>query len=218
MKKKNVTKKAAPEKLPRVKAASGANIVAIRKQATQLSNDVQEFTIESPEDVQQATDVLVNIKKATELIEANKAQVIDKLNDLIKIEKERWQPSLDLLGAADSKLRVAILEYRKLEQLNAKKEEGKVLKAVASGRIKNETTAMAKIEAIQGGIMSKSVKSSNGGATASFRTLQKLCIDDVKAIPREYMTPDRKAIEKALKDGEDVPGCRLVSEETLAIK
>jgi uncharacterized secreted protein with C-terminal beta-propeller domain len=51
-------------------------------------------------------------------------------------------------------------------------------------------------------------------------------IDDVEAIPAEFMVtpappppaPDKKAIAEKLKNGEEVPGCRLEQGERLEIK
>lgn len=57
----------------------------------------------------------------------------------------------------------------------------------------------------------------------------KVIVDDEKQIPAAYMTdpapppppepkPDKKLIAKALKDGHDVPGCRLERGKRLEIK
>lgn len=53
-----------------------------------------------------------------------------------------------------------------------------------------------------------------------------VAIDDEAAIPTEFIVqppppaprPDREAIKRALKAGEDVPGCRLTQSERLEVK
>jgi hypothetical protein len=195
---------------------SEANIVQIRKDATKLSTHVQELTVESAEDVAQAAEVLANIAKATKHIEAQQKQVTSRLDELKKIEKARWKPALDLLNAADQKLRGQVIQYRRIEQANAKKEEERILKQLTTGRIKKETTAMAKLDAVQSSVMGKTVASDSG--SVGFRTLQKLSIVDENKIPREYLVPDEQKIKAALKVGKSVPGCVIIEEETLAVK
>jgi hypothetical protein len=53
-----------------------------------------------------------------------------------------------------------------------------------------------------------------------------VAVDDETAIPAEYIVqppppaprPDKDAIKRALKDGQDVPGCRLTQGERLEIR
>lgn len=197
-------------------ATTEANIIQIRKQAYDLSTRVEEFAVESVEDVGIAADILKSISVATAGIEAEQGKYLSKLKELEAIERGRWKPSLDLLAAADKSLRDAVKEFRKVEQTTAQKAEAAVMKRVEKGTLKL-TTGISKVAELQANAMGKSIKSANG-ATASFKTLTKLAITDEKKIPREYLTPDKKAIEAALKSGIAVPGCGLTTEETLAIK
>lgn len=190
-------------------------LAVVKREVNALSTDVEELRVESAEDVVAATGVLQNIKRVVDYIQGEQDKVVKRLQELVKIEKGRWKPSLDLLNAADKKLRGQILSYRITEQAAAKKAEEQILKRVASGRLK-ETTAMAKLEAVQTSAMGKSVKTE--GAVASFRKLQKLRITNDKLVPREYLVVDERRVLAALKAGEEVPGAELYEEETLAIK
>ena len=196
-------------------AVTTTALLQVKKEANTLSTRVEELKVESAEDVTTAADFLQNIKKAIARIEEEQGKVVKRLQELVKIEKARWKPSLDLLNAADKKVRAQILEYRQLEQAAAKKAEEKILQRVATGKLK-ETTAMVKLEAVQTSTMGKSVSSES--ATASFRTLKKLSIVDPMKIPRGYLVANEKLIFDTLKAGGVVPGCVIVEEETLAIK
>ena len=196
-------------------AVTTTALLQVKKEANTLSTRVEELKVESAKDVTTAADFLQNIKKAIARIEEEQGKVVKRLQELVKIEKARWKPSLDLLNAADKKVRAQILEYRQLEQAAAKKAEEKILQRVATGKLK-ETTAMVKLEAVQTSTMGKSVSSES--ATASFRTLKKLSIVDPMKIPRGYLVANEKLIFDTLKAGGVVPGCVIVEEETLAIK
>lgn len=61
-------------------------------------------------------------------------------------------------------------------------------------------------------------------ASLSIRHTESVQVLDEEAIPEQYMrvkvstTPDKTAIKKAIKAGEDVPGCALVVNESLAVR
>lgn len=190
-------------------------LATVKRETNALSTAVGELHVESAVDVATATDFLQNIKRVTDYIKAEQDKVVKRLNELIKIERGRWKPSLDLLNAADKKVRAQILSYRTTEQAKAKKAEEKILARVAKGSMK-ETTAMAKLESVQTSTLGKSVKTE--AATASFKTIQKMRITDEKLLPREYLTPNEQAIKAALKAGKSMPGAELYEEETLAIR
>jgi hypothetical protein len=192
------------------------SIIAIRSEAANVAKSAESFTFKTVDDVTQASEVLKNIALSKKLIEFEQSKVIVKLDELKKLEKGRWKPSLDLLDAADKNLRLGILAFRKEEQVKADEAEQKVLIQLSTGKIKNETTAMRKITAIQSGTMGKTVTA--GNASAGFRTIKKLSIVDEKKIPRTYLVPDEKAIKAALMSGLTVAGCEFLSEETLTIK
>lgn len=60
-------------------------------------------------------------------------------------------------------------------------------------------------------------ESAAGGAVKLRRNVD-VIIEDVNAIPREYLLPDTKKIAKVLKAGVAIPGCRLEKRATVALK
>lgn len=213
MKKKTTKKEAVATKVkPNVKTVTTKSLLAIKKEATTLSGTVEDFEVKSVEDVEAATTILSNIAKAQDLIKSEKKRVTEKLKELINIENERWKASEDLLAAASAKLRGQVMDFRLTQQTAAVVAEAKVFTAMKSGKIKNETTAMKKIEAINANLIGKSVGS------GSFKAVYKLKIVNENLIPRNYLVPNEALIKQALKDGVEVPGCEWVKEETLAIR
>ena len=191
-------------------------VPAAQKTANTLSTNATELVIDSAEAVAQAAELDKKFKAAEERIDEEEAKVLDHLKAAQKAEKARWQPMRDLLTEGRKKIRSGIMEYRTQEQAKLAAATAQVNAAVASGRIKKESTAISKINAIEASAMGKSV--STGTASAQFKTVYKLKIVDESKIPRAYMTPATKLIEAALKAGKTVPGCEWKPEEQLAIK
>lgn len=65
-------------------------------------------------------------------------------------------------------------------------------------------------------------KSEDGKLSVSFRKSQAVNIKDMDDLPLMYLeqklTPKKEAIKKALKDGEEVPGAELVTNQSIVIK
>ena len=55
------------------------------------------------------------------------------------------------------------------------------------------------------------------GSGVKLRRNVDVVIEDVNAIPREYLLPDEKKIAKVLKAGVAIPGCRLEKRATVAL-
>jgi len=58
----------------------------------------------------------------------------------------------------------------------------------------------------------------------NFRKSEQVVVNDVNALPSDYKTikvteqPDKIKIKQAIKDGEDVIGCELVTVQNIQIK
>lgn len=57
----------------------------------------------------------------------------------------------------------------------------------------------------------------------SWRKSESVSVDDVSSVPDRFLkysdpTPDKTAIKKAIKSGEDVPGARLIEGKNIQIK
>lgn len=91
---------------------------------------------------------------------------------------------------------------------------------------KREKAALAKVESLKKWLAQSLAgqKFSTAKCAVSFRKSAKLEIQDVYSIPKEFMTetvtvkPDANAIKDLLKNGIDVPGCRLIENLNTQIK
>lgn len=184
-----------------------ATVAKHKREASQIAKTVEGFSIKTAEDAQAGAEILGRIKAALQFVKAEKDKVIGRLQELIKIERERWQPVTDMLEAADATLRSQIKDYHEREAAKAAKAEARIMAKVAAGTMK-ETTALRKLSAVP------EVTTVSG---VSFRNVTKCRVTNVELIPRKYMVPDLVAIKAALKAGEEVPGAELYTERTVAV-
>lgn len=142
--------------------------------------------------IEQARDMLdvVDFLTAT----ADQIDAVKRINGLIAgiaAERKGIAEQYDQAKAA------AIAEHKEVDQLLADA-KAKLLACIAEVREDGET--------IRGRY-----------ASAFGRTERRLVIEDVAAIPARFMAPNVKAIEAALKAGEDVPGAYLDSREVTTV-
>lgn len=184
-----------------------ATVAKHKREASQITKTVEGFNIKTAADAQAGAEILGRIKAALQFVKAEKDKVIGRLQELIKIERERWQPVTDMLEAADATLRSQIKDYHEREAAKAAKAEARIMAKVAAGTMK-ETTALRKLSAVP------EVTTVSG---VSFRNVTKCRVINVELIPRKYLVPDLAAIKAALKAGEEVPGAELYTERTVAV-
>lgn len=166
------------------------------------------LTITSDADMPRATELLSQVNKALDQVTDEEDKVVKPLKEALKAEQGRWKPIKTTLESARDAIRTAMSKYQTSVALARKKEEERLASRVTKGTMKMETAAKKLAEAP---VPVEAVATASG--SIRFRTVQKLVIEDVKAVPREYMVVDEVAVRAALKAGKTVAGCVLVDEQ-----
>lgn len=192
-----------------------ASVVRVKTEANKVSTTASEMVVKTADDVAQATEVLINIAKSEDAIGVETNKVLAPLKTAMDAEKARWKPILDLLAASKKELSARVLAAKKELAVVAAAKEAKILADLASGKIKKETTAVAKLGAVTH--LGATVHGAYGGSTGT-RKVKKLVITDPLKIPRAYLVVDEVALRKALMAGNKIEGAELQEEETLAIR
>lgn len=145
-----------------------------------------------------AFELLKKIKKAVKLLDQDrKERTKDLLAEKRAIDAE-YKPGLDRAKEIERDLKTALQEYKaKKEEERRKLTEGPIT------REKMDALAEAHTPEPQG---------------LSTRKVKKLVIEREDLIPREYVIPNERLILEDLRQGKEVPGCRLVEEEILAVR
>lgn len=185
---------------------SDNKIVAFEQEVSPIIQKAQKLSVNTQEDVAEATEVLSRLNKSLDAIEAEKDKVLGPLKEAAKAEKARWKPLEDMFGDAVARIRGLLSTYQTEKMRLAKIEEAKVLARMKEGKGNfTAETAIRKLGEIEA--PDKKVEVASGGL--SFRESKVLKIVDAKLIPDEYWIVDESAVLTALKEGKVVPGAEI---------
>lgn len=163
--------------------------------------------VSSPDTAELAGGVLHDIKDATNRLTEIKTNITRPAMESLAQIKALFAPLEAALKEADRVVRAKVLAYTIAEQERKEAAKAKIAARVEKGTMR-EDTAVAKLEAVGDVAKTEGVR---------VQTRRQLEIVDETMIPREYLTPDREKITKALFAGIRVDGTRLVEKKILQV-
>lgn len=185
--------------------------VVIQSEVSVYEREANQLVIKTSSDMEQAVKILSATNQTADRVTAEKEKITKPLNEALKAERARWKPIEDACANAVATIKGKMMAYqRAVEAENAKKEE-KIMARVEKGTLKTET-AVAKLEALPD---ASAMVATSAGAV-QWRTVSKLVIEDINAIPREYLDVNEVRVKAALKAGKLVAGCKMVDEKVPA--
>lgn len=185
--------------------------IVIQSEVSVYEREANKLVIKTDSDMEQAVKILSATNQTSDRVTAEKEKITKPLNEALKAERARWKPIEDACANAVATIKSKMMAYQKtIEAANAAK-EAKIMARVDKGTLKTET-AVAKLEALPD---AKASVTTDAGMV-QWRTVQKLVIDDLNAIPREYMDVNEVRVKAALKAGKVVAGARMVEEKVPA--
>lgn len=159
--------------------------------------------IKSKEDLEIASNQVKILKELAKESKRQREEITDSLYAGIEKIEQLFEPFESQVKVADTDTKQKIAEYWEETQ----KQIAQVQQDFKSGKIKKISTFTEKTNELQ--IVST--------GSAKLRKVTKLFITNRKKIPTEYLVPDEKKIEEALKDGKVVPGAELRKVNSIAI-
>lgn len=181
--------------------------VEVKKNVLNVQQVANQLTVESPEQAEQASAVLHDIKEATRVLTEKKTDITRPMMEGLAKVKALFAPLELALKDADKMVRAKVLAYQVEEENRKEEARDKIAARAAKGAIKPET-AVKKLGEVGEVAKTEGIK---------FTTRRKLVIMDETMIPREYLLPDREKITKALFAGIPVMGCELKEEKILNV-
>lgn len=158
--------------------------------------------IKTRESFDLAANLVKQLKEIGKISESEKRSILEPLKETEKRIREHFKPFETKLLEVETQTKLQMSLF--LE--NSKKKLAKVDEAFEEGKIKRVGTYTSKVAELQ-------VQSNS----AQIRKVKKLSIYSLKDIPAEYLMPDEDKIMAALKQGKEVPGCRIVLVDNIAI-
>lgn len=186
--------------------------LTIEQEVSPLAEQATALSISNPKEMEGAVTFLSQLNKMLDRIKAEKDKVMRPLLDATAAEHARWKPAETKLEAAIAIARKTITAYQTEQKRIADEEAEKIAARVAPGKGNlSAETAIKKMDAIKK--PEESVTTDAG--LAKFRTDKKCEVEDITKIPFEFLLADMVKIRAAMKAGQEIPGIRYFSEETV---
>lgn len=170
------------------------------EKASSFELDVQEFEIESQEDLEVVSTTLADIKRLNNELEAEKQKAVKPMNSALAIVRGWFKPTQDKLASLEAQIKTKIGQYH-LKQEEAKRQALRAASEAMRGKGTATQVALA---------MEKMQKAQTERVDGmGVRYTYDIEIVDVEALPDEWWTPDEGAILRYVRktDGEkSIPG------------
>ena len=163
--------------------------------------------VSSPDTAEIASGVLHDIKEATRILTEKKTDITRPVMESLAKIKALFAPLETALKEADQIVRQKMLAYTIAEQDRIEAQKAKIAARVEKGTMRSDT-AVAKLGAVGEVAKTEGIR---------VQTRRQLEIVDEALVPREYLTPDRERITRALFADIAVPGAKLVEKKILSV-
>ena len=182
--------------------------MAIDKRINPMQSAAEELVIKDEADEIAANELLSNINKVGDALEADKQKIYAPAWAAVVAIREKYKPREDIIKNAVALVRRKMTEYRTEAKRIADEKAAKIAERVAKGQLKVDTGVrkMDEINAPVGAV------NSTAGSTR-FKTVQCFEVETKEKLPMEYLMADEVAIRKAMDKGIKLPGVRYFTEE-----
>lgn len=179
---------------------------------------VEEISIKTDEDLQNAATVLTNVKKLQKWLTGEKEKIVKPMREAMNAARAIFAPLEEQIDGAEKKLKSAMVTYQIKKEAEQKKKEESIAARVEKGQLKEET-AVRKLEAMP---EVKNNLQTETGATA-FNKKKVVRVVDKEKVPEEFWVIDMVTLRASAltaskiqgKLGEVIPG--VVVEEEMGV-
>ena len=182
-------------------------IELIKKEIPQMVLVAQAVEIVDTETLTSATVMLSTLNKHNDAITTEKEKITRPLLDALAVERGRWKPVENQLGAAIEIIRGKMIVYQTNAIKKQNEERIKIADKLESGSIKTDT-ALSKLSNME--TIDTRIKTDTG--SISFSSVKCFEIVDFAKLPDEYKIANEKAIRETLKTKIQIEGIRYFNQ------
>ncbi|MDD5458890.1 MAG: hypothetical protein PHF37_05830 [Phycisphaerae bacterium] len=183
-------------------------LVRIEKETKPVVLAAGKLVIKDSDSETEAYQVLTQIKKHIDGIEAKRTAITKPLNASLKEVNALFKQLTKPLTQADTIIRDKILSFRQVREEQAQARQQKLLE-----KAQNEPDE-AKAEQLQ--MKAEAVLANVGDSQTTKRWTFDLV--DIAKVPVQYLDIDNGAIREAIRQGErDIPGLKIYQEESVRV-
>lgn len=177
--------------------------------ADQYLANAKSFVVKSDEDEKKAVGLKGEIKDTMRKGEEMKKFFVDPHKKFIKMIEEKFSV-LKTMKEADDTLKEKMIKYQEKKDEKIKKEKEKIMEKMKKDKNADLGEATEALEKV--GASEKTVEAE--GHKVTYRVDRKVLVEDEAKLPRKYLMPNMSLIKKKAKEGENIPGVKVVEEKT----
>lgn len=176
-----------------------------------LQKVVAETKVQSDEDLAKVSDIIKGIKTFKKRVEEEMEKNIAPAKQIIENEKAKYNPYLEVCKTAEAELKRKAQVYMEDKETKRLAAEQKIADDLASGKIKKEETAIAKLEKLPE--QKTTIKSES--STLTMRKIKDIEIIKAEEVPDEYWVLDLVKIKKVALAGVEIPGVKVIEKSSM---
>lgn len=190
-----------------------------KNEVVKIKADVAKLDIKTADQFDEASKVLVTIKKVGKNIEKQKDDIVKPLQLSVKNVRELFAPIEADLSEQEEVLRKGLLAYQEKQAKKAQKKAEKIEEAVDNGDMSLQD-GMGKMSNIKQAPSTVNT----GKGSVSFKTIRKVRIFDVGLLPARYLMNEKvvaalaSAVRKDALEGITIPGVQVYEEKQTAVR
>lgn len=194
------------------KPAKNDQITAIKRQAMQAQEVVNQTTITNDDDLVAVADQINVIKKLKKEIRTEMEKYTKPAQAIINEARAKYLPLEKICDEAESQLKAKVAEYMDAIEAKRLKEEEKIVAKIEAGRMKEET-GIRKIEELGNEV--RTIQTEN--TQLQRRKVKVAYIVNAEIVPQEYWIIDEVRVKRDALAGKLIPGVEVKEETQIAI-
>lgn len=194
------------------KPAKNDQITAIKRQAMQAQEVVNQTTITNDDDLVAVADQINVIKQLKREIRAEMEKYTKPAQAIINEARAKYLPLEKICDEAESQLKAKVAEYMDAQEAKRLKEEEKIVAKIEAGRMKEET-GIRKIEELGNEV--RTIQTEN--TQLQRRKVRVAYIVNAEIVPQEYWIIDEVRVKRDALAGKLIPGVEVKEETQIAI-
>lgn len=179
-------------------------------QATKYKDTIASLTISTPDDLTAATELLSQVNTILDQMTADKETLTAPLTEALKEIRARYAPIELVLKPLKDAIRLKMASYQQKAIETAKAAEQAIIDRIGAGKgYLKPQTAISKLAEIE----KPETKLATASGSLSFKPTPTWEIEDMSLVPLDYLVPDEKKINSAMKNKKKVPGIRYYTKQ-----
>ncbi len=178
----------------------------LAKENSAVLDYIKSVVIDSADMYEAGANQIVELKTRIKELVKERDELLAPLKAEVKAAQEVMDPAIKFLQEAEALMKVALSDF---DKERARKAQLALKEAAAAGFAGDTSKSIALLD---------TVTATPNVQGVSFRTDLDFIVEDLAKVPVEFLTLNRSAVMKALREGKAVPGIKATDKKTMVVR